>query len=161
MLFEKIVTTTPVISYDLAIQICAIGGVFIVISIIASIVDEFNGNSVCCLLLGILIVFSGWYGHKITKDKVMDKQISLSSVEDKVKVEGDKVIIDVLDVDKYNNKYYFTRLSTGKYPQSNVKNIFKFETDNYYEASYLVAEDGGKIKLNEEDTKYLKERGVR
>lgn len=40
------------------------------------------------------------------------------------------------------------------------KNIFKFETDDYYEVSYLVAEDGGKIKLSEEDVKFLKERGV-
>ena len=65
----------------------------------------------------------------------------------------------MLDTDKNNNKYYFSRSTNGKYPQSYEKNIFKFETDDYYEASYLVAEDGGKIKLSEEDTKLLKEKG--
>lgn len=161
MLFEKVVTTTPLISYDVATQICAIGGVIIAIIIIASVVDKFDGSSAFCLIAGMLIVFGGWYGHKTTEDKVSDNEIPLSIISDKIKVEGDKVIIDVLDTDKNNNKYHFTRSSTGKYPQSYEKNIFKFETDKYYEASYLVAEDGGKIKLNEEDTKFLKERGAK
>ena len=161
MLFEKVVTTTPLISYDVASQICIVGGVIIAITIIASVVDKFDGGSAFCLIAGMLIVFGGWYGHKTTEDKVSDKQIPLSTVGDKINVDGDKVVIDVLDADKDNSKYHFTSSSTGKYPQSNVKNIFKFETDDYYEASYLVAEDGGKIKLNEEDTKFLKEKGVK
>ena len=66
----------------------------------------------------------------------------------------------MLDPNKDNSKYYFVKSSTGKEPKSYEKNIFKFETDDYYEASYLVAEDGGKIKLSEEDTKFLKEKGV-
>lgn len=156
MLFEKVVTNVPLISYDVASQICIIGGVIIAIIIIASVVDKFDGSSAFCLIAGMLIVFGGWYGHKATKDKVSDKQISLSIVSDKIKVEGDKVIIEPLDTDKNNNKYYFSRSTTGKYPQSYEKNIFKFETDDYYESSYLVAEDGGKIKLNEDDTKFLK-----
>lgn len=57
MLFEKIVTTQPLISYDNATQICVIGGVMIFIVIIASIVVEFNGGSVRALILGMLIVF--------------------------------------------------------------------------------------------------------
>ena len=161
MLFEKIVTTQPLISYDNATQICAIGGVMIFIVIIASIVVEFNGGSVSALILGMLIVFVGWYGHSVQKDHIKDEQIPLSKVEDKIKVDGDKVIIEALDSDKKNNKYYYSRLTTGKYPQSNEKNIFKFETDKYYEASYLVAEDGGKIKLSEDDIKFLKEKGVK
>lgn len=161
MLFEKIVTTQPLISYDNAIQICTIGGVFIFIVIIASIVEEFNVSSVLALIFGMLIVFVGWYGHSVQKDHVNYEQILLSKVEDKIKVDGNKVIIEALDTDKKNNKYYYNRLTTGKYPQSDEKNIFKFETDNYYETSYLVAEDGGKIKLNDDDTKFLKEKGVK
>lgn len=157
MLFEKVVTTTPLISYDVTSQICIVGGVIIAITIIASVVDKFDGGSAFCLIAGMLIVFGGWYGHKTTEDKVSDKQIPLSTISDKIKVEGDKVIIEPLDTDKDNNKYHFSRSTSGKYPQSYEKNIFKFETDDYYEASYLVAEDGGKIKLNEEDTKFLKE----
>lgn len=161
MLFEKVITNVPLISYDVASQICILGGVIIAITIIASVVDKFDSNSACCLIFGILIVFGGWYGHKVTEDRVRDKEISLSTISDKIKVEVDKVIIEPLDTDKNNNKYHFSRSTSGKYPQSYEKNIFKFETDKYYEASYLVAEDGGKIKLSEEDTKFLKERGAK
>lgn len=161
MLFEKVITNVPLISYDVATQICVIGGVLIFFGIIAMIVDEYNPLYLLSLMFGIVIVFCGVYSYSSTKEQVDNKQIPLSTISDKIKVEGDKVIVDVLDTDKDNSKYHFSRLSTGKYPQSNVKNIFKFETDDYYEASYLVAEDGGKIKLSEDDTKCLKEKGVK
>lgn len=161
MLFEKVVTNVPLISYSDATQICAIGGVLIFFGIIAMIVDEFNPLYLLGLMFGVVIVFCGVYGYSSTKEQVDNKHIPLSTVSDKIKVDGDKVVIDVLDIDKDNSKYHFTSSSTGKYPQSNAKNIFKFEKDDYYEASYLVAEDGGKIKLSEEDTKCLKEKGVK
>ena len=160
MLFEKVVTTTPLISYSDVTQIAAIGGVLIFFGIIAMVVDEFNPLYLLSLMFGIFIVFCGVCGYASTKEHVEYKQTSLSIVSDKIKVDGDKVIIDVLDPNKDNSKYYFVKSSTGKEPKSYEKNIFKFETDDYYEASYLVAEDGGKIKLSEEDTKFLKEKGV-
>lgn len=161
MLFEKVVTTTPLISYSDVTQIGAIGGVLIFFGIIAMIVDEFNPLYLLSLMFGTFIVFCGVCGYTLTKEHVEYKQTSLSTISDKIKVEVDKVIIEPLDTDKNNNKYHFSRSTSGKYPQSYEKNIFKFETDDYYEASYLVAEDGGKIKLSEEDTKFLKERGVK
>jgi|GEM_PF-1915668 hypothetical protein len=161
MLFEKVVTTTPLISYSDVTQIGAIGGVLIFFGIIAMIVDEFNPLYLLSLMFGIFIVFCGVCGYTSTKEHVEYKQTSLSIVSDKIKVDGDKVIIDVLDPNKDNSKYYFVKSSTGKDQNFMKKNIFKFETDDYYEVSYLVAEDGGKIKLSEEDTKFLKERGVK
>lgn len=161
MLFEKVVTHVPLISYSDVTQIAAIGGVLIFFGIIAMVVDEFNPLYLLSLMFGIFIVFCGVCGYTSTKEHVEYKQTSLSVVSDKIKVEGDKVIIEPLDTDKDNNKYHFSRSTSGKYPQSYEKNIFKFETDDYYEASYLVAEDGRKIKLNEEDTKFLKEKGVK
>lgn len=161
MLFEKVVTTQPLMSYDNASQICIIGGIIILAAIILWVVDEGNPISILGFLFGMFIIFVGVYGYKTTENHTSDTQIPLSKVEDKIKVDGDKVIIEALDSDKKNNKYYFSRLTTGKYPQSDEKNIFKFETDKYYEANFLVADDGGKIKLNDEDTKFLKEKGVR
>lgn len=158
---KKIITNVPLISYSNVTQIGAIGGVLIFFGIIAMIVDEFNPLYLLGLMFGIVIVFCGVYGYTSTKEQVEDKQIPLSTISDKIKVEVDKVIIEPLDTDKNNNKYHFSRSTSGKYPQSYEKNIFKFETDKYYEASYLVAEDGGKIKLSEEDTKFLKERGAK
>lgn len=161
MLFEKVVTTTPLISYSVVTQIAAIGGVLIFFGIIAMVVDEFNPLYLLSLMFGTFIVFCGVCGYTSTKEHVEYKQTSLSTISDKIKVEVDKVIIEPLDTDKNNNKYHFSRSTSGKYPQSYEKNIFKFETDDYYEVSYLVAEDGGKIKLSEEDTKFLKERGAK
>lgn len=161
MLFEKIVTNVPLISYSDITQIGAIGGVLIFFGIIAMIVDEFNPLYLLSLMFGTFIVFCGVCGYTSTKEHVEYKQTSLSVIGDKIQVDGDKVIIEPLDTDKNNNKYHFSRSTSGKYSQSYEKNIFKFETSDYYEASYLVAEDGGKIKLSEEDTKFLKERGVK
>lgn len=161
MLFEKVVTTTTLISYSDVTQIGAIGGVLIFFGIIAMIVDEFNPLYLLSLMFGTFIVFCGVCGYTSTKEHVEYKQTSLSVVSDKIKVDGDKVIIDVLDPNKNNGKYYFVKSSTGKEPKFYEKNIFKFETDDYYEASYLVAEDGGKIKLSEEDTNFLKEKGLK
>ena len=161
MLFEKVVTHVPLISYSDVTQIAAIGGVLIFFGIIAMVVDEFNPLYLLSLMFGTFIVFCGVCGYTSTKEHVEYKQTSLSTISDKIKVDGDKVIIDVLDPNKDNGNYYFVKSSTGKEPKSYEKNIFKFETDNYYEVSYLVAEDGGKIKLNEEDTKFLKEKGVK
>lgn len=42
-----------------------------------------------------------------------------------------------------------------------MKQQFKYEVNEEFNTSYLVSEDGGKIKLNDEDTKFLKECGVR
>lgn len=161
MLFEKVVTTTPLISYSDVTQIGAIGGVLIFFGIIAMIIDEFNPLYLLSLFFGTFIVFCGICGYTSTKEHVEIKQIPLSTVSNKIKVDGDKVIIEALDTDKDNSKYYFVKSSTGKEPKFYEKNIFKFETDDYYEVSYLVAEDGGKIKLSEEDTKFLKERGAK
>lgn len=161
MLFEKVVTHVPLISYSDVTQIAAIGGVLIFFGIIALVVDEFNPLYLLSLMFGIFIVFCGVCGYTSTKEHVEYKQTSLSTISDKIKVDGDKVIIDVLDPNKDNSKYYFVKSSTSKEPKSYEKNIFKFETDDYYEASYLVVEDGGKIKLNEEDTKFIKEKEVK
>ena len=161
MLFEKVVTHVPLISYSYVTQIAAIGGVLIFFGIIAMVVDEFNPLYLLSLMFGIFIVFCGVCGYTSTKEHVEIKQVPLSTVSNKIKVDGDKVIIDVLDPNKDNSNYYFVKSSTGKELKSYEKNIFKFETDDYYEVSYLVAEDGGKIKLSEEDTKFLKERGAK
>ena len=109
MLFEKVVTTTPLISYSDVTQIGAIGGVLIFFGIIAMVVDEFNPLYLLSLMFGTFIVFCGVCGYTLTKEHVEYKQTSLSTISDKIKVEGDKVIIDVLDTDKNNNKYYFSR----------------------------------------------------
>lgn len=124
MLFEKVVTTTPLISYSDITQIGAISGVLIFFGIIAMIVDEFNPLYLLSLIFGTFIVFCGVCGYTLTKEHVEYKQTSLSTISDKIKVDGDKVIIDVLDPNKDNGNYYFVKSLTGKEPKSYEKKYF-------------------------------------
>lgn len=73
-------------------------------------------------------------------------------------------------MDLFSNILYYTMiiehynyhlLSDNKYIKSNEKQVFKFVENTEYKSAYLVLEDGHKFKLNDEDIKYLKERGVR
>ena len=155
MLFEKVVTHVPSISYSDVTQIGAIGGVLIFFGIIAMVVDEFNPLYLLSLMFRIFIVSCGYIGYSTTKEHVEYKQTSLSTISDKIKVDGDKVVID-----KLPNRYSYEKIDDGKELKANVKQQFKYEV-NEFNSSYLVSEDGGKIKLNEEDTKFLKERGVK
>ena len=59
------------------------------------------------------------------------------------------------------SNYNYKKLDDDKSPDSNKKQVFKYEEDSTFNSSYLVMESGKKYKLNEEDTKFLKEKGVK
>lgn len=81
------------------------------------------------------------------------KETKLSSVQADIQVEGDKVVIDKLP-DKY---YYQDNEDSGKYHVS--RRVFKF--NGFYDTKKLIDENGVELKLNEDDVKFLKERGAR
>ena len=81
------------------------------------------------------------------------KETNLSSVQADIQVEGDKVVIDKLP-DKY---YYEDNEDSGKYHVS--RRVFKF--DGFYDTKKLIDENGVELKLNEDDVKFLKERGAK
>ena len=81
------------------------------------------------------------------------KETNLSSVQADIQVEGDKVVIDKLP-DKY---YYQDNEDSGKYHLS--RRVFKF--NGFYDTKKLIDENGVELKLNEDDVKFLKERGVK
>lgn len=81
------------------------------------------------------------------------KETNLSSVQADIQVEGDKVVIDKLP-DKY---YYQDNEDSGKYHVS--RRVFKF--NGFYDTKKLIDENGVELKLNEDDVKYLKERGAK
>lgn len=81
------------------------------------------------------------------------KEVHLSSVQADIQVEGDKVVIDKLP-DKY---YYQDNEDSGKYHLS--RRVFKF--NGFYDTKTLIDENGIELKLNEDDVKFLKERGAR
>lgn len=75
-------------------------------------------------------------------------------------VEPIQVSLPTKPINKLPNRYSYEKLNDGKELKANVKQQFKYEV-NEFNSSYLVSEDGGKIKLSEEDTKFLKEKGVK
>lgn len=80
----------------------------------------------------------------------------LRNIEQSVIVEDSKIIID-----KLPENYIYKKLDNDKTPESNKKQVFKYEEDATFNSSYLVMENGKKYKLSEEDTKFLKEKGVK
>lgn len=78
-------------------------------------------------------------------------------------IEGNKVIIDKLPKD-----YYYKNLNDDRFGNEDKdflneeeKQVLVFEEDNTYNVSYLIDKYGRKYELSDEDTKFLKERGVK
>lgn len=106
---------------------------------------------IICSLVTIAAIIFALFGGNFAIDNVNMKDIKGLNIQ----VDSNKVVID-----KLPNRYSYEKLDDGKELKANVKQQFKYEV-NEFNSSYLVSEDGGKIKLNEEDTKFLKERGVK
>lgn len=106
---------------------------------------------IICSLATIAAIIFALFGGNFAIDNVNMKDIKGLNIQ----VDSNKVVID-----KLPNRYSYEKLDDGKELKSNVKQQFKYEV-NEFNSSYLVSEDGGKIKLNEEDTKLLKERGAK
>jgi len=102
-------------------------------------------------LVTIAAIIFALFGGNFAIDNVNMKDIKDLNIQ----VESNKVVIE-----KLPNRYSYEKLDDGKELKANVKQQFKYEVTEF-NTSYLVSEDGGKIKLNEEDTKFLKEKGVK
>lgn len=106
---------------------------------------------IICSLVTIAAIIFALFGGNFAIDNVNMKDIKGLNIQ----VDSNKVVID-----KLPNRYSYEKLDDGKELKANVKQQFKYEV-NEFNSSYLISEDGGKIKLNEEDTKFLKEKGVK
>lgn len=84
------------------------------------------------------------------------KEIPLVDMNSNITVSKSFVTINPLP-----ENYNYHLLSDNKHIKSNEKQVFKFVENQEYKSAYLVMEDGHKFKLNEEDVKFLKERGVK
>ena len=114
-------------------------------------------GTIFCLLLPPLGIFFMLLGLPLAmRYDAIDFSKSLSNIESSISVEDSRVIIDELP-----SNYNYKKLDDDKSLDSNKKQVFKYEEDSTFNSSYLVMESGKKYKLNEEDTKFLKERGVK
>ena len=106
---------------------------------------------IICSLVTIAAIIFVLFGGNFAIDDVNMKDVKGLNIQ----LDSNKVVID-----KLPERYSYEKLDNGNKLKSNMKQQFKYEV-NEFNSSYLVSEDGGKIKLNEEDTKFLKECGVR
>lgn len=106
---------------------------------------------IICSLVTIAAIIFVLFGGNFAIDDVNMKDVKGLNIQ----LDSNKVVID-----KLPERYSYEKLDNGNNLKSNMKQQFKYEV-NEFNSSYLVSEDGGKIKLNEEDTKFLKEKGVR
>lgn len=111
---------------------------------------------ICFVTIPLALVFLFIGGTMALGYNETDYSKPLKDVEQSIIVEDSKVTID-----KLPGNYTYKKLDDDKTPESNKKQVFKYEEDATFNSSYLVMESGKKYKLSEEDTKFLKERGVR
>lgn len=103
-----------------------------------------------CSFVTITAIIFVLFGSNFAIDDVNMKDVKALNIQ----VDSNKVVIE-----KLPERYSYEKLDNGNTLKANVKQQFKYEV-NEFNSSYLVSEDGGKIKLNDEDTKFLRERGV-
>lgn len=87
--------------------------------------------------------------------------VPLSTIDNKITVQGEKVVIDELDksYDYYEYSNDNSEFGKRKANRSN-RQIFKFEYSDLYESGKLIKENGSYYNLSKEDIKYLKENGA-
>ena len=105
---------------------------------------------IICSLVTITAIIFVLFGGNFAIDDVNMKDVKGLNIQ----LDSNKVVIE-----KLPERYSYEKLDNGNTLKANIKQQFKYEV-NEFNSSYLVSEDGGKIKLNDEDTKFLRERGV-
>ena len=104
------------------------------------------------IILAVFTIYS--IGDTGKYDK---KTIALSTLDDKITVNGDKVTIN-----KFDKPYGYKHLTHNEdeyTPKSDTDQIFKFEYNEFYETGKLITEKGGYYELSKEDARYLKGKG--
>lgn len=99
----------------------------------------------CLLLIALSII--GMLALNYNRDR------PLSSIDSYISVEGSMVTIEPLP--KYHLYHAF---DNNTHTNGENRQVFKFVENPEYKSAYLVAEDGSKLKLSDEDKDYLKQR---
>lgn len=105
------------------------------------------------LLMAVLIRPWFWYIMGISQGDAKFNEIPISQVQQYVHVDKSKVVIDELPEE------YFYHDKTDK-PEHVGRRIFEFKNDSLYEKVTLVDENGNSFRLNDDDIKFLEERGA-
>lgn len=77
----------------------------------------------------------------------------LSSIDSYISTDGSMVTIEPLP-----KHHLYHTFDNDTHPNGENRQVFKFVENPEYKSAYLVTEDGGKLKLSDEDKDYLKQR---
>ena len=129
--------------------------------IIYRIMNKIDNHIRLSTLWGIItMVFLTAFFIQLGRGQYQDAR--LKQIDSIIQVEGNKVMINKLPKDYYykdlkdNRIGYDEDILNGK-----EKQVLVFEEDKTYNVSYLIDKYGRKYELSDEDTKFLKERGVK
>lgn len=130
--------------------------IFVVLFNTRNIIYSKYANLVMGLMIIMLIGLVGlwfWVGSWTDNTKVKP----LSELSNVITVQDNKVTID-----KLPENYRFKKLDEINVTlNANEQHIFEFSHSDFYNEDRLIDRNGHLIKLSDEDTKFLKERGVR
>lgn len=148
-----IANTTLLIGVSTALML--IGLVFLILAIDDARQYRNVGRSIRRMIIGMILALTSIpiTLTSLTPANSRAKDIPLSSVANQISVDGDKVKIDKLPE---KIKYKPSNLYHNDADQS--AQIFKFETDEFYNKSYLIDSDHVKYDLSEEDANYIKSK---
>ena len=126
----------------------------------SSKLDEDFGSFVTLILMFLTVISAVITFTTATSGNYRSNTVPLSTIDNKITVQGEKIVIDELDklYDYYeysNNDSEFGKRKAN----SNSRQIFKFEYSDLYESGKLIKENGSYYELSKEDIKYLKEKG--
>lgn len=144
----------------LILTIISLIAVFVFVHFDMKINREENGIlSYCVVISFILTILLAIFTVVSFGDtgKYSANTIALSTLNDKITVNGDKVTINKFD--KPYGYEHLTHREDEYTPKSDTDQIFKFEYNEFYETGKLITEKGGYYELSKEDARYLKGKG--
>lgn len=142
---------------DIISNIAAILYIIVILFGGFSVIDKiYNVNNIAYVVIFIISLSISIVLMCILSFTDKQKEIPLANIDSNIAVSKSFVTINPLP-----ENYNYHLLSDNKYIKSNEKQVFKFVENPEYKSAYLVLEDGHKFKLNDEDTKYLKGRGIK
>ena len=157
VLKREIATSTSVgakVCFALLV-ICAIALIVMAISKDRNASKYINGDKIgelmfanVAAIIAITLTISA-YQHITDKETFITT--SLTEIKDAITVENDKVSIEPLT--QFNSEYRYAGTRN-----SDQKQIFKLEEDNFFEKYQLVDQNGNKLSIDSEEYKMLNEK---
>ena len=126
----------------------------------SSKLDEDFGYFITLVLTALTLICAVVTFTIATSGNYRSNTVPLSTIDNKITVQGEKVVIDELDGPYGYHEYSNDNTEFGhRKPNSNSRQIFKFEYSDLYESGKLIKENGSYYNLSTEDIKYLKGKG--